>query len=209
MTIMKSLKIFMVTFAIIASLTASSQTLKFNAYGSTNDTYTIGGDLIGIHPNGIVFGIGGSHASKTFFTSEMRNGNDYSDHSNNIAKNYPELTDPANAKYIRERFVENRGTLTGVLGYSFNKGKTIIVTDLGIAFQQEITLATTGQKSLPVTPASTNYWQSRTVGPAFVYGGTIMQTIKGRFGVLVGYNNIQELKLGISYRITPTKMFKW
>jgi hypothetical protein len=30
----------------------------------------------------------------------------------------------------------------------------------------------------------------------------------GRFGVMLGYNNIQSFKFGLSYKITPTSMFK-
>lgn len=197
----------MVTFLLMATVTSSAQSLKLNAYGSTNDTYTVGGDLVGTHLNGIVLGIGGSHASTTFFTSEMKNGNDYRDHNDTHASNYPDLNDPANATHMRQTFVENRGTLTGMVGYSFNKGKTTIVSDLGIAFQQEIMLGNTGD--YPINAPSGYYYQTNTVGPAFLYGGTIMQTIKGRVGIMAGYNNIQEFKVGITYRITPTSMFKW
>jgi len=199
--------ILIALFAI--SLTAiNAQTISFNAYYSTNDTHIMGGDLLLSKPGGLTFGVGGSHASKTFFTSEKRNGNDYTDNSNNLSSNFPKLSNPANYQYIRETFIENRGTISGLLGYTFNSS-TIVLSEFGISLQQEIKLATTGIKSNPITPHNTNHWESNTVGPKFLYGASISQYIKGRWGIMAGYNNITKFKFGIVYKITPTNMFNY
>ena len=204
---MKSLKFFFALFAIVLTLSANSQSVSGNLYYSTGNTRIIGADLLVTYPSNFVIGVGGSHASKTFFTSEKRNGNDYTDNCNNLASNFPKLNLPENAPRIRETFIENRGTVTTLLGYSFKKSTTIL-SEFGIGLQQEIKLATTGNPSI-LTAHGSNYWESKTVGPKFLYGGVLTQNINGRFGLLVGYNNIQKFKFGINYRITPTKMFKW
>lgn len=201
------MKKFIIIVLLAISSTAMSQTVSFNAYYSTNDTHIIGGDLLISKPGGLTFGIGGSHASSTFFTSEKRKGNDYTDNCNNKSSNYPKLQLPENYNYIRETFVENRGTVSGLVGWTFNKS-TIILTEFGIGLQQQIQLATTSVKSDPITSHNSNYWQSTTVGPKFLYGGSISQYIKGRWGVMAGYNNITNFKFGIVYKITPTSMFK-
>lgn len=183
---------------VLCITTLSAQTVNTNLYYSTNDTRTVGMDLTVIHPNNMVFGIGGSHASRTFFTSETKDGNDYSDHSLNIASQ-PGVT------YFGY-FIENRGTLTGIIGYSFNKKRTTLLSDLGISFRQKIH---TGNIATPPVKAPNGfYWKSETLNPKFLYGGTITQTLSGRLGLLAGYNNIQQFKLGITYRITPTSLFK-
>lgn len=205
---MKSLKFFFALFAIVLTLSANSQSVSGNLYYSTGDTRIIGADLLVTHTSNFVFGVGGSHASKTFFTSEKRNGNDYTDNCNNRSSNFPKLSDPANASRIRETFIENRGTVTALLGYSFTKSTTFL-SEFGVGLQQQIKLATTGLLTDPITSHSSNYWESKTVGPKFLYGGVLTQNISGRVGVMVGYNNIQKFKFGINYRITPTKMFKW
>lgn len=191
---------------MFVSMTASSQHLIFGTAYSTNDTRILEGDLYGLTKSGLVLGIGGSHATKTFFTKTQWQGNNFNDHNDNLANNFPELTDPANAKHFRHSFVENRGTLTGSIGYNFKNSATTIITDMGIAFQQEILLGNTGD--YPVNAPSGWYYQTRTVGPKFLIGGTVLQNIKGRFGLMAGYNNIQKVRFGITYRITPTKMFK-
>lgn len=200
---MKSFKIFTLMFALVLSVSASSQNVSGNVYYSTNDTRIIGGDLLVTLPSNFVLGVGGSHASKTFFTSERRNGIDFRDRNFNLAQ-FP-LT-----KYPIETFVEDRGTVSGLVGYSFNKQKTTLVADMGIVFKQTINLFTgnlSNYQSGVYTDLSSLGYQTKG-SSGFTYGGTLIQNIKGRVSVLAGYNNIQKFKFGINYRITPTKMFK-
>lgn len=203
-------KFILIVLLAISSVTMQAQTVSLNAYYSTNDTHIIGGDLLVIRPLGFTYGVGGSHASSTFFTSEKRNGNDYTDNSNNLSSNFPKLSVPGNERYIREKFIENRGTVSGLIGYNWGFKRSItVLSEFGIALQQEIKLATTGVLSNPITPRNTNYWESKTVGPKFLYGGSISQYIAGRWGLMAGYNNITKFKFGFVYKITPTKMFQW
>lgn len=201
--------LFIVAFAF-STFVINAQTISINVYYSTNDTHIIGGDLLLIKPSGFTIGIGGSHASSTFFTSEKRNGNDYTDNSNNLSSNFPKLSIPDNGKYIREKFIENRGTVSGLVGYNWGFKRSItVLSEFGIALQQEIKLATTGVLSNPITPRNTNYWESNTVGPKFLYGASVNQYLAGRWGIMAGYNNITKFKFGIVYKITPTKMFNY
>lgn len=199
---MKSLKFFFVLFATILTLSASSQNISTNVYYSTGNTHIVGADLLVTYPSNLVVGIGGSHATKTFFTSEKKDGNDFTDANKNIAP----LTYGIK---LFNTFVEDRGSVSGLLGYSFNDQKTTIVADLGIAFKQRINLFTSAPfNSANLYPHNTLEYNSHG-SSAFTYGGTIIQNLKGRFGLMAGYNNIQKFKFGINYQISPTKMFKW
>lgn len=202
---MKQVKLMLVMFVMtLLTIQTSAQSVNTSLYYTTNDTHIAGIDLYA-SLNGLVLGIGGSHATKSFFVTETKDGNDYRDHNNNVAKNFPELTNPANSTHFRGNFVENRGTLTGIVGYVFNK--TTITSDLGVSFRQRILLGNTG--TYPINAPTGFYYQSQTLSPAFLYGGTVIQNIKGRFGILAGYNNIEKFKFGVNIRLTPTKIFKW
>ena len=203
---MKSIKAFFVLSILFVSMTATSQNLILGAAYSTNDTRIMEGNLYGVTKSGLVLGVGGSHATKTFFTSAKWNGADFSDRNDSKANNFPDLTDPANQKHLRHIMVEDRGTVTGSVGYNFKNSPTIILMDAGIVFQQKIFLGNSA--NYPVNAENGWYYETRTVGPKFLIGGTVVQNIKGRVGVMVGYNNVQKFRFGITYRITPTKMFK-
>ena len=184
--------ILIALFAI--SLTAiNAQTISFNAYYSTNSTHLIGGDLLLSKPNGLTFGIGGSHATKTIYTNK--------DYDINLRYLWNLIGQPN----VYKHYVAERGTLTGLFGYTFNK-KTILLAETGISFRQEIVEGTTSLNE--DIPGDLTY-QSRTVKPGFVYGASINQYIKGRWGLMLGYNNITNLKFGIVYKITPTNMFNY
>lgn len=202
---MKSIKILFVFIATLFVLSVHSQSLNANLYGSTGKTNIFGGDLYVTTPVGFIFGVGGSHATKTFFNSELKDGNDFRDMNKNNAPNPPGVS----GMNQFSSFVENRGTVSGLIGYSFNEKRTSILCDLGIGFKQNISLLT----SAPLN--TNNQYPHGTLGyltsssSAFTYGGTIVQSFKGRLGIMAGYNNLQKFKLGINYRITPTKMFNW
>jgi len=197
---MKSLfKIGALFLLMAVSLTSQSQSFNLSGFAGTNETNILSGSLTYQAPSGLIVGLGGSHALSSFFVSEKRKGNDYADNSNNIAKNYPELSDPANAKYIREIFTEDRGTVSAFLGYGLKN--TTLTVDGGLVFQQRIVLATTGQISQPITPQSTNYWQSFTSGPSFAYGFNLTQYFgKSGLGLTAGYGNVTNFRIGLSYR---------
>lgn len=199
---MNPFKNFLTLLATILTVSVNSQSVTGNLYYSTGNTHIIGLDILATYPSNLVIGIGGNHASKTFFSSELRNGNDFRDMSKNI------VGFNGSQHYLIESFVEDRGAVYGLFGYSFNDQKTTIVSDLGISFKQRIYLYTsTLLNSTQLYPYNTNEYVSHG-SSSVTYGGTVIQKIKGRVAVLAGYNNIQKFKFGINYRITPTNLLK-
>lgn len=197
---MKFLKTMLVLFMSFIMISANSQNVSVNAYVSSNSTNLLGGDVFVTLKPGVVVGVGGSHATSTFFNSEKKDGNDFTNVNYNLAQM------PATLKLFNS-FVENRGTVSGLVGYSF-KSNTTVIGDLGVAFNQTINLFTSAQfNPSNVYPKSTLGYQSKG-SSQFTYGGSVIQNF-GRLGAMVGYNNVQKFKIGVSFRITPTKMFKY
>lgn len=193
---MKFLKSILVLFMSFIVMSASSQTVSANAYLGTNSTHLLGGDLFVTLKNGMVFGVGGSHATRAIYTNKNYQINGW---------NGWEVIGTPRAKEdpFFKHYTAERGTLTGLFGYSF--GNTTLMGETGVSFRQEIV---EGNSVLNEAEDVDLRYQSRLANPGFLYGMTVTQNFGGRFGVMLGYNNIQSLKFGLSYKITPTSMFK-
>lgn len=191
---MKFLKSILVLFMSFIVMSASSQTVSANAYLGTNSTHLLGGDLLVTLKSGVVFGVGGSHATRAIYTNK--------DYQINLTDLWSVVGTGSPKLY--KHYTAERGTLTGLFGYSF--GNTTLMGETGVSFRQEIV---EGSTSLNENVPGDLTYQSRLADPGFLYGMTVTQNFGGRFGVMLGYNNIQSLKFGLSYKITPTKMFKY
>lgn len=185
------MKQLIVLLAVCLSFGASSQAVNGDVYYSTNSTHIIGGDVRIILNNHFVVGVGGSHASQTFFTSEKHDGNEFMD------KCYNQAPMPANLVKF-DSFTENRGTLTGLVGYNLNK--VILTVEGGLVFKQTVDLYTSANLASKPYPLGSNGWISHGSSD-FCYGATISYNALNKWGVLVGYNNIQLLKFGVTYHI--------
>ena len=182
-------------------MSASSQNVSANAYLGTNSTHLLGGDVFLTLTNGMVFGVGGSHATRTIYTNNNYDPNliQFRD----LLPDDPRLSNLTSVGKDFKHYTAERGTLTGLFGYSF--GKTTIVGESGISFRQDIW---EGNYILNEESAKDYTYNSFTMKPGFLYGASVFQSFGGRFGVMLGYNNIQSFKFGLSYKITPTSMFK-
>lgn len=190
------LKTILVLFMSFMFMSAQSQNLHANLYYSTNPSNLVGGDVYGVLKSGVVVGVGGSVVSYSFFSKETWEGNSYADHNLNIAS-----MDGVN--YFKD-IVEDRGTVSGLFGYKFKN--TAIIGDAGIAFLETIHL---GNTATPPQFAPGGYYYKSSSSTKFTYGVTIAHTVYNRIGIMLGYNNVQKVKVGLTYRITPTKLFNW
>ncbi len=180
---MKFLKSILVLFMSFIVMSASSQTVSANAYLGTNSTHLLGGDLLVTLKSGVVFGVGGSHATRTIATKS-------------------DVDFTVVVPYVVKSYTAERGTVSGLVGYSFKS--TSVMFESGVSLRQFVVEGRTGSNE-----SAPKVYNSKTVDPGFLYGMTVTQNFGGRFGVMLGYNNIQSLKFGLSYKITPTKMFKY
>lgn len=182
------MKNFLLIAILFISLSASSQKISGDVYYSTNNTHIIGGTMYLTQQN-TVFGIGGSHASKTFFVSEKHDGNEFMDKCYNLA--------PMPVNLIKfDSFTEDRGTVTASIGYKYSG--FMITGEFGLGFTQTIDLYTSSNLNSKPYAWQSNGWKSQG-GTRFCYGGTISQTLLNRWGIMLGYTNIQHLKMGINY----------
>lgn len=186
------MKQLLLIMTVCLSLAVQSQKVNMDAYYSSNNTHIIGGDVYLTTNGGLVFGAGGSHASKTFFTSEKHGGIEFMDKCYNLAPMPSNLV-------LFDSFVEDRGTVTVSGGYAH--GGFMVTGEWGLGFTQTIDLYTSANLSGPKPyPWQSNGWKSHG-GVRFAVGGTLSQLISKRVGVMVGYNNIQLFKMGIALKL--------
>lgn len=201
---MKFLKTMLVLVMSFIVMSAKSQTVSANAYFSTSSVHQMGVDVFGT-VKGFVFGLGGSHSVAGNVYTDVNFGSNHTGSYLPIGGtegNHLWDNTPLAQRDLLKRYTLERGSLTGLLGYSF-KGKTTVIADLGVSFRQDVWEGNTGGKATPVT-SNTNsssgyFYDSRTMSPGFLYGGSVVQKLGGNLGVVVGYNNIQEFKLGLNY----------
>jgi len=195
---MKRLSFMALLFAMVLSFSAQSQNLNLGLYGSTGKISTYGGDLKVDLPSGVVFGVGGSHAIQSFFNKDQYNGMDFNDKNYNIAEMPYDL-------HQFDQINELRGSVYGSLGYRYKN--TTVTADLGIAFSQNIYFYTSGN-GLPPYPHGTLGYKTKGA-TEFLYGGTVSQQLYKRFGLLAGYNNAQNFKVGVTIQLSKLPTLKF
>lgn len=168
------------------------------------------GKLTGINfykttKSGFVYGVGGSYLINTY-TGETRGR--YQELSNTYLGNDGSKWSSAfKSNYNVSSFVEDRATVKTLLG--FNTKNTTIYSTLGLAFRSEYWRGV-GYDAMPgFTSPQKNFYVYRNISPRFLYGINVSQIVTGRWGLNIGWNNVEKLTYGISYKITPTEWFNY
>lgn len=186
--------------AIICSITANAQFL--NVYHST--TRHTGIDVIHVTPSKLVFGVGGSYLFGTY-TGETKGR--YQELSNTyLGDDGNKWSQAFRTNYNVQHFVEDRGAVKLLIGSKIKTTTFYIST--GLSFRSEYWKGT-GYDAMPgFTSPQKHFYVYRNISPRFLYGVNINQTLAGRLGLTIGYNNVEKLMYGLSYKIIPNKLFR-
>lgn len=188
-------------FAVL-TLSVSAQKIVSNVYHSTGGQ--TGLQLLKIKSNGFTIGIGGSYLFSSY-DGETKN---YQELANAILPIKPENWAPQYRSAFYKTFDEYRGTFHLLAGYTLDN--TTFTGLLGIAPRSRYYLAKDGAAPMSHTePIHRYFFTFEHIAPRAMIGANLSHTIGGRWGIHVGYNNIEKLTYGIKYTITPTSMFNW
>lgn len=187
-----------------------SVTIAVNAQSVSMDVYHSTGKQTGLHVYkttklGFVYGIGGSYYFGTY-TGE--NANKFQEIANAVLPTDGNQWPLYYKQFQYKNFTENRGTVKLLLGYDY--GKTSVMINTGLAFRSEYWSAKGG--AVPISgydPVTKYFYTYKNISPQGLIGVTVNQKIAGRFRLSVGWNNIEHLTYGLSYKITPTRLFNW
>lgn len=188
---------------MLAVSTCIAQTITVNPYYTTSKENFLGAEFHLKSTSNFVVGVGGSFALKTYNgTSKVWEENihaiqDYPLDSRDVLPGSP--------------FVYHTKLVKAQVGYAF--GNTMILADLGISWRTQYwkcnAYKSGGYVPLPNSNPNGNYFTYRSLKNVGLYGVTITQPIKGRAGVLLGYNSIEKFRFGLSWRVTPDHIFQW
>ncbi len=193
---MKKVTILLTLLSV--TIMSYSQSVTAGITYSTSKDNILSADVFYKAQNNIVLGVGGGHILSAY-TGESKVYNDF----------LPFKEKAVEADRYKS-FIENQGTVKGLLGYAFKN--TIIATDLGIGFRFKYNLYAGQDPNLQnplIIEGKTFYFTYDHISPVFLYGVVIQQTMFGRWGLIAGYNNVEKVRVGVSLKLTPTKMFNW
>ena len=185
-------------FALLVIGACTAQSISTEIYHSVDKQTGI--SLYKTTKKGLLYGISGSYLFSSYTG----------------ASNYEELANAAipsdgskwgqYAKYQYGSFKENRGTLQALIGMSF--GSTSFLYRFGIAFPTQYWLGK-GAAILSDQNPALYFYTYQNINPIPLIGFSINQKVVNRWGLTVGWDNVQQTFMGVSYKITPTKMFNY
>ena len=196
-------KITMIILMLSLAFVSKAQTVASDAYFSSK--HLTGLSLYKVTKSGIVYGVSGSYYFATY-TGETNH--QYTEVANALSPINPADWPSYYKNTYYKSFTEDRGTVKGLLGFS--AGNTIITAQVGLSFRTTYYLGKDGGRPIPFTDPVHNYFYTyENISPRALAGINVTQIISGRIGLNLGYNNVENLTFGVSYKITPTGIMKW
>lgn len=194
--------ILMLTFVLAISV-SYSQSVKMSAQYSTDKQ--VGLNVYHVNQFGTIVGIGGSYLFNSYFGET--NGK-YQE----LVNYQMSVIDPSGwgiyKPYYYKTFTENRGTVKLLLGQTYKN--TEVIANVGLGFRSQYWCGKDGISPIvPADPAHRYFYTYKNISPSVLYGLNLNQKVSGRFGISLGWNNVEKFNVGINYRITPTSLFNW
>ena len=188
--IMKSL--LLLVFAVFTVTIVSAQSLSMDMNFSSAKMAGI--NVLKTSP-GIVYGVGGSY----LLSSNIKA----------IKSNFENLinAERANEGSINKqdvKYSENRFTLKGLLGYAFKN--TTVTGVLGMGIEVREMYSTSLPKKFVQVQGFYTYKNNDC--PVLLAGINVSQKVYKRLALNMGWNNIEKITFGISFRISPASSFK-
>lgn len=188
---------------ISVSLLASGQNVFMDINHSTQKL--TGLNIYKTTESGLIYGIGGSYLFGTY-KGETRGR--YEELLNFSLGNDGDVWgDWFNRNFNVTSFTEYRGTVKALIGHTIKT--TSIYASTGLAFRSKYWKGTNYDGMPGFGSPEGNFYVFKNIAPKVLYGININHTLAGRIGLNVGYNNIEKLTYGITYRITPTEWFNY
>lgn len=151
--------------------------------------------------NNLILGAGASFALRTY------NGT-----SKVYEENIHRLQDyPMDSRDVLSTFSYFTKQVHGVVGYQF--GKISVASEWGIAWRLKYWACNANLSGstvmLPNSNPSGAYFTYISLPNKFLVGANISIPIQDRYGLFLGYNTVEQFKVGVSVRITPNKVINW
>lgn len=170
------------------------------SYSTTNH---LGLNIYKTFNSGLIVGLGGSININSY---NGETGRRYQELANPLIGSGDTWSNAFRVNYQTGNFTESTSSIKLLLGKEI--WNTRIITTLGVGTFKEYW---TG-KDYDIMPGFTspekNFYSYKKAPIQFLYGAVLSHTISGRLGVVLGYNNVEKLTYGITYKFTPTEFFR-